>query len=102
MLLFLFSTYIVACLRLPQANVLGREPDDVAVLVDDTCPSTARADVYPNVMVDLDMNFISRIHRILPRGSAHAAGGTWPKGQGGHLCSLACDRLVGKTEKTTG
>ena len=75
--------YIVSRLRLPQANVLRGQANNVAGLVDDTGSRTAGADVNANVMVHLDVNFVSVVKRVLTRGRSHAAIGGRTEGQWG-------------------
>lgn len=66
-------TYVVASLGLPQANVLRREANNVACLVDDTGASTTSADVDSNIVILLHDNVVSHVDGILSHGRSHPA-----------------------------
>lgn len=55
------KTYVETSLRLPEANVLRRQSNDIPVAVNDTRTRTPSAHVDANVMVLVDLNLISSI-----------------------------------------
>ena len=59
-------TYIVASLRLPQANVLARESDNVTLCVHDTSTSAASSDIDTDVVIGVRADLIVGINRHLP------------------------------------
>jgi len=59
-------TYIVTSLGLPQADVLARQPHNVALLVHDARPSRAGADIDADIVVLVDHDLVVRIDRHLP------------------------------------
>lgn len=53
--------YIVACLRLPKANVFRSKSDDIALVVHDTGSRAARANIDANVVLDKWTQLIARV-----------------------------------------
>lgn len=58
-------THIVPSLWLPQSDVLRCQPDDVAGFVDDTGSGTACADIDADIVILLDVHFISDVDGAL-------------------------------------
>lgn len=54
-------TYIVAMLRLPKADILGGEADDITFGVDDAGTGTTSTDVDADVMVHLYLQLLPRV-----------------------------------------
>ena len=52
------NTHIVTLLWLPQTNVLGGQPDNVAFAVDDASTSTTSAYVYPAIQLLIGIELI--------------------------------------------
>lgn len=65
--------HIIPCLRLPEADVLGGEANDVADLVNDTSPGAPRADIDADIVVLLDVDFIPHVDRVLSNGRPDSA-----------------------------
>ena len=66
------STHIVACLWLPEANVLACQTDNVTLLVHDACSCRASANVNADVVVLDDLDLVvgvdGHLAGLLPRG----------------------------------
>jgi hypothetical protein len=51
-----YSTYIVFLLGVPKADILGSQTDNVAGVVGDTGPGTARSDIHADVVGFLELH----------------------------------------------
>jgi len=61
------STYVVASLRLPKANVLAGKTNNVTLVVHNTSTSTTGTNIDTNVVVQLWSQLIVRVNRHLSR-----------------------------------
>ena len=66
------KTYIIAGLWLPQANIFGREAHDISGFIDDTCSGATCANIDADIVVHLEVDFISRIRRVRSTGRSAA------------------------------
>lgn len=66
------TSHVISGLGLPEANVLGRKTNNVALVVHDTGTGTAGADIDADVVVDMRVELVARVSRhltrLLPRG----------------------------------
>ena len=76
-------TYIVAGLWLPETDVLRCQPDDITRFIDNTCSRTACTDIDTDVVVLLNVYFVSDISGALP-ARRFCAALSWSKR---HRCS---------------
>lgn len=63
-----WSTYIVALLGLPKADILRGHAQDIAFGVDDTSSSTAGADIDADIVLHVWVQFVVGISGQLTRG----------------------------------
>lgn len=61
------AKYIVACLWLPETNVLRSQSYDIALVVHDAGSRTTSTHINTNIVVDLRVELIAGVGRQLPR-----------------------------------
>ena len=60
------GSYIIPSLWLPESDVLGRQPHDVSLVIDDTSSCASRAYIDTDVVIHLHENIVSRVEGVLP------------------------------------